>query len=65
MGHNFRFMTRFGISTSELFVIMNSFTVAERNKDQWIYQWICDIQIILEVMLCKFAKDDCLNTELC
>ena len=44
---------------------MNFFTVAERNKDQWIYQWICAIQLILEVMLCKFAKDDYLNTELC
>ena len=25
---------------------MNSFMITERNKNQWIYQWICDIQII-------------------
>ena len=29
-----------------LFIIMNSFTITERNKNQWIYQWICHIQII-------------------
>ena len=39
-------MTRFWISVTELFITMNSFTVTERNKNQWIYQWICDIQII-------------------
>ena len=27
------------------FFIMNSFTITERNKNQQIYQWICDIQI--------------------
>ena len=46
MGRDFGFMTRFWISTTELFVIMNSFMIIERNKNQWIYQWICDIQII-------------------
>ena len=30
------FTTRFWISTIELFVIMNSFTITERNKNQWI-----------------------------
>ena len=34
------------ISMTELFVIMNSFTITEINKNQWIYQWIFDIQII-------------------
>ena len=28
---------------------MNSFTITERNKNQWIYQWICDIQIVLKL----------------
>ena len=45
-GRDAGFTTRFWISKTELFVIMNVFTIAERNKDQWIYQWICDIQII-------------------
>ena len=40
------FGTRFWIFTTELFVIMNSFKITERNKNKWIYQWICDIQII-------------------
>ena len=31
---------------TELFVTMNSFTITEENENQWIYQWICDIQII-------------------
>ena len=39
-------MTRFWISTTELFVIMNSFTITEGNKNQWIYQWMCCVQII-------------------
>ena len=46
MGRDFRFITRFWISMTELFIIMNSFMITERKKNQWIYQWICDIQII-------------------
>ena len=46
MDRDFGFMTRFWISTTELFLIMNSFAITERNKIQCIYQWICDIQII-------------------
>ena len=46
MGCDFGFMARFWISTTQLFVIMNSFTITERNKNQWIYQWISNIQII-------------------
>ena len=61
MGFDFGFMTRFLISTTELFISMNSFTITERNKNQRMYQWICDKKVILR----KFAKDDCLNTELC
>ena len=34
------------ISVTELFVVMNSSVITERNKNQWIYQWICNIQII-------------------
>ena len=34
------------ISMTELFVIMNSLTITEKNKNQWIYRWICDIQMI-------------------
>ena len=40
------FTARFWISKSELFVIMNSFGITERNKSGWICQWICDIQIM-------------------
>ena len=40
------FTTRFWISMTELFFTMNSFIIAEGNENQWIYQWICDIQII-------------------
>ena len=43
--HDLRFTTRFWISTTELFVILNSFMITERKKSQWIYQWIWDIQI--------------------
>ena len=45
-GSDLGFTTRFWISMTELFVTMNSFMIAERNRNQWIYQWICDIQII-------------------
>ena len=38
--------TRFWISITELLVTMNSFTITERSEYQWIYQWICDIQIM-------------------
>ena len=39
MGCDLGFKTRFWIFTTELFVIMNSFMIIERNKNQWIYQW--------------------------
>ena len=29
-----------------LFITMNSFMTTEGNENQWIYQWICDNQII-------------------
>ena len=45
-GRDLGFMTKFWISTTELFVIMNSCMITERNKNQWIYQWTCDIQMI-------------------
>ena len=48
-GSDLGFTTRFWISITELFVTMNSFTITERNKNQWIYQWICDIQIVLKL----------------
>ena len=48
-GSDLGFTTRFWISITELFVTMNSITITERNKNQWIYQWICDIQIVLKL----------------
>ena len=30
----------------ETFVTMNSFMITKGNENQWIYQWICDIQIL-------------------
>ena len=39
-------MTRFWIFKNELFVIMNFFTITERNKNQWICQWICVTEIM-------------------
>ena len=64
MGLDFGFMTRFWISTTELFVIMNSFLITERNEsmDLSMDMWHSNN---MKVILCKFAKDDCLNTELC
>ena len=44
-----------------LIVIMNSFIITERCKNQWIYQWICDIQN-MKVILLKFVKDHCFWT---
>ena len=44
-GRDLGFTTRFWISKTELFVTVNSFTITERIKNQWIYKWICDIQI--------------------
>ena len=46
MGRDWGFTTKFFISTIELLVIMNPFMITEKNKYQWIKQWICDIQII-------------------
>ena len=37
---------RFWISKPEPFVVMNPLMMTEKNKNQWIYQLICDIQII-------------------
>ena len=45
-GSDLGFTTVFRISMTELFVTMNSFIIAEGNENQWIYQWIYDIQII-------------------
>ena len=56
MGRDFRFMPRFWISTTELFVIMNSFTITEGNKNQWIYQWICYVQIIWKLSYINFLR---------
>ena len=36
MGRDLGFTTRFWISTTEFFVIINSFLIRERNKNQWI-----------------------------
>ena len=49
MGPEQGFTMRFQFFTTELIVIMNSFMKTKRNKNQWIYQWICDIQIILKL----------------
>ena len=40
------FTTRFWISMTKSFVTMNSFMITEGNENQWIYQWICEIQMI-------------------
>ena len=45
-GSHLGFTARFWISMTEPFVTVNSFMIAEGNENQWIYQWICDIQII-------------------
>ena len=45
-GSDLRFTRRFWISMTELFGTIYSFMVTEWNESQWIYQWICDIQII-------------------
>ena len=45
-GRDMGLKTRFLISMTELLVTMNSFTITERNKNEWIYQWICDFQMI-------------------
>ena len=45
-GSDLGFTTKFLISMTELFVRMNSFMITERNENQWIYQWVCDIHII-------------------
>ena len=42
----YEFTMRFWISTPEPFVIVNPFMMTEATKNQWIYQLICDIQII-------------------
>ena len=52
---------KFWISMTELFVTMNSFTITEGSGNQWIYQWICDIQIIWK-FLRNFAEDHCFWT---
>ena len=44
-GCNLGFTTRFWISMTELLLTMNSFMIG-RNENQWIYQWIYDIQVI-------------------
>ena len=48
--------TRFWISIIKLFVIMNSFMITVRNKNQWILQWICDIQIIWKLSYVNFLR---------
>ena len=68
MGRDFGLMTRSWISKTELFVIMNSLTITEKSKNQWIYQWICDIQIIwklsyinlLRIVLLTLNYVDCI-----
>ena len=45
-GSDLGFTTGFRISMTELFVTMKPFITAEGNENQWIYQWIYDIQII-------------------
>ena len=64
------FTTRFWTSLTELFVTMNSVTIAERNKNQWIYQRICDIQVIwkLSYVILRLRRSlflNSLNNELC
>ena len=46
MGRDLGFMTRFWMSMTKFFDIMNSFMIAEINKTPWFYQWICDTQIM-------------------
>ena len=68
MGRDFGLMTRSSISKTELFVIMNSLTITEKSKNQWIYQWICDIQKIwklsyinlLRIVLLTLNYVDCI-----
>ena len=46
MGRDLGFITRFWMSMTKFFDIMNSFMITEINKTQWFYQWICDTQIM-------------------
>ena len=41
---------------TELFVIMNSFMIAEINKNKWIYQWFYDIQIIWKLSCVNLVR---------
>ena len=56
MGCDFGSMTRFWISMTELFIIINSFTITERSKIQLIYQWVCGIQIIWKLSCVSFLR---------
>ena len=61
MGRDLGFTAKFWISTIELFVIMNSFTITERNEsvDLAMDLWHSND---MKVILLKFAKDHCFWT---
>ena len=67
-GCDLKFITRLWISMIELFVCYHELFHSNRNKNQWIYQWICEIQIMWKLS-CIFATDhlirNSLNTKLC
>ena len=50
------FVTRFWDFMTELFVIMNSFMIAEINKNKWIYQWFYDNQIIWKLSCVNLVR---------
>ena len=56
MGCDFGSMTRFWISMTELFIIINSFMITVRSKNQLIYQWVCGIQIIWKLSCVNFLR---------
>ena len=45
---------------TKLFLTINTFVITEGSENQWIYQWICAIQMIWK--LSNFAKDHCFWT---
>ena len=66
MGRDLGFMTRFWMSMTKFFDIMNSFMITEISKTQWFYQWICDTQIMWKlfyVILLRIIVLSCTKNE--
>ena len=55
-GRNLGLETRYCIFATELFVIINSFMITQRNENQWIYQWIYDIHVIWKLSFVNLLR---------